>query len=52
MKIVVFGAERRVGALVDGQIIDLNKCSSSIPSNLLAFISGGKPMLEIGRAHV
>ena len=35
--------------LVDDQIIDLNKCSSSIPSNLLAFISGGKPMLAAAK---
>jgi 2-keto-4-pentenoate hydratase/2-oxohepta-3-ene-1,7-dioic acid hydratase in catechol pathway len=42
MKIVVFGPDKRVGALVDNQIIDLNKCSSAIPSNLADFIAGGK----------
>ena len=50
MKIVVFGPDKRVGALVDNKIVDLNKADSSLPSDLLAFIEAGKP--EIGRAHV
>ena len=38
MKIVVFGPDKRVGALVDNKIVDLNKADSSLPSDLLAFI--------------
>jgi len=52
MKIVVFGPDKRVGALVDGQIIDLNKCSSSIPSNLGAFIAAGKPAIAAAQKAI
>jgi 2-keto-4-pentenoate hydratase/2-oxohepta-3-ene-1,7-dioic acid hydratase in catechol pathway len=46
MKIVVFGAERRVGALVDDTVVDLNRASSQLPARLLTFIEAGAPALE------
>jgi 2-keto-4-pentenoate hydratase/2-oxohepta-3-ene-1,7-dioic acid hydratase in catechol pathway len=45
MKIVVFGPDRRVGALVDNKIVDLNKADSSLPAKLADFIAAGKPAL-------
>lgn len=45
MKIVVFGQERRVGALVDNRIIDLNRASAELPARLLNFIEAGAPAL-------
>jgi 2-keto-4-pentenoate hydratase/2-oxohepta-3-ene-1,7-dioic acid hydratase in catechol pathway len=45
MKIVVFGPERRVGALVDDRVIDLNRASAKLPSRLLEFIEAGAPAL-------
>ena len=46
MKIVVYGAERRVGALVNDRIIDLNGASAQLPARLLNFIEAGAPALE------
>ena len=45
MKIVVFGPERRVGALVDDRVIDLNRASAQLPSRLLSFVEAGAPAL-------
>jgi len=45
MKIVVFGPERRVGALVEDRVIDLNRGSSQLPARLLDFIEAGAPVL-------
>jgi 2-keto-4-pentenoate hydratase/2-oxohepta-3-ene-1,7-dioic acid hydratase in catechol pathway len=45
MKIVVFGPERRAGALVDDRVIDLNRASAQLPSRLLSFIEAGAPAL-------
>ena len=46
MKIVVFGPDRRVGALVGEKVIDLNRASAQIPARLLNFIEAGKPALD------
>ena len=46
MKIVVYGAERRVGALVNDRVIDLNRASVQLPFRLLNFIEAGAPALE------
>ena len=47
MKIVVFGADRRVGALQDGQVIDLNAADELLPSDLRRFIAAGPAALEL-----
>ena len=52
MKIVVFGPERRVGALVDGKVVDLNRADSSLPADLAAFIAAGKPALEAAQRAI
>jgi acylpyruvate hydrolase len=50
VRIVVFGPERRVGALVNDQVIDLERASSlkgtPVPSQLQAFIEGGERVLD------
>jgi 2,4-didehydro-3-deoxy-L-rhamnonate hydrolase len=46
MKIVVFGPDKRVGALVGDRIIDLNRASAQLPARLLNFIEAGKPALD------
>ncbi|HYA30540.1 MAG TPA: fumarylacetoacetate hydrolase family protein [Acidobacteriota bacterium] len=49
MKIVVFGPERRVGALLDDRVIDLNRAASQLPARLLNFIEAGIPALEAAK---
>ncbi len=46
MKFVVFGPERRVGALLGDSIVDLNRADPQLPSDLAAFIAGGPANLE------
>jgi 2-keto-4-pentenoate hydratase/2-oxohepta-3-ene-1,7-dioic acid hydratase in catechol pathway len=46
MKIVVFGPERRVGALVGEQVIDLNRADPQLPARLLDFIEAGPTALD------
>jgi 2-keto-4-pentenoate hydratase/2-oxohepta-3-ene-1,7-dioic acid hydratase in catechol pathway len=46
MRIIVFGPERRVGALVGDNVLDLNAADSEVPSSLLAFIEGGDALLQ------
>ncbi|MBM4299197.1 MAG: hypothetical protein FJ143_15785, partial [Deltaproteobacteria bacterium] len=46
MKIVVFGPDKRVGALVGDTVIDLNRASAQIPARLLNFIEAGKAALD------
>ena len=46
MKFVVFGPERRVGALIGDSVVDLNRASPRLPARLLDFIEAGKPALE------
>ena len=45
MKIVVFGPQRRVGALLDDRVNDLNRGSSQVPARLFNFIEAGAPAL-------
>ena len=49
MKIVVFGAERRVGALLGDRVIDLNRASAQLPARLLNFIEAGAAALGEAR---
>jgi 2-keto-4-pentenoate hydratase/2-oxohepta-3-ene-1,7-dioic acid hydratase in catechol pathway len=49
MKIVVFGPERRVGALVGEVVIDLNRAAAELPARLLTFIEAGAPALDEAR---
>ena len=46
MKIVVFGQERRVGALAGDNVIDLNAIDPSLPSDLEQFIIAGDVALR------
>lgn len=46
MRIVVFGPDQRVGALVGESVIDLNHASVRLPARLLNFIEAGKPALD------
>jgi 2-keto-4-pentenoate hydratase/2-oxohepta-3-ene-1,7-dioic acid hydratase in catechol pathway len=49
MKIVVFGPEKRVGALAGERVIDLNRANAGLPSRLLNFIEAGTPALDTAR---
>jgi 2-keto-4-pentenoate hydratase/2-oxohepta-3-ene-1,7-dioic acid hydratase in catechol pathway len=46
MKIVVLGTDRRVGALVRENVIDLNLADSQLPASLEAFIQAGAGALD------
>jgi 2-keto-4-pentenoate hydratase/2-oxohepta-3-ene-1,7-dioic acid hydratase in catechol pathway len=46
MKIVVFGSARRVGLLVDDQIVDLATADPTLPAHLAGFISGDRRTLD------
>jgi 2-keto-4-pentenoate hydratase/2-oxohepta-3-ene-1,7-dioic acid hydratase in catechol pathway len=46
MKIVVFGEQARVGALVGNRILDLQLANSSLPSTLREFIEAGQRALD------
>ena len=46
MKIVVFGAERRVGALLSDRVIELNRASARLSARLLDLIEAGPGALE------
>ncbi|HVO95015.1 MAG TPA: fumarylacetoacetate hydrolase family protein, partial [Terriglobales bacterium] len=52
MKIVVFGPQRRIGALVDDRVIDLHRASAQLPARLLSFIEAGAPALAEARRLV
>jgi len=52
VKIVVFGPERRVGALAGEQVIDLNRADSQLPASLEAFIQGGREVLDRAQRFV
>ena len=47
MKIVVFGPERRVGALLDDRVVDLNLADARVPVTLDALIAGGSSALAL-----
>lgn len=49
MKIVVFGPDRRVGALREDKVIDLNRADSSLPARLDVFIEAGQAALDRAR---
>lgn len=51
MKIVVYGPERRVGALVGNDVIDLN-AAAGVPSDLEQFILQGDQALEAAQRAV
>ena len=46
MKIVVFGDQRRIGALDGDRVVDLNRANAQIPATLEAFIAAGPRALE------
>jgi 2-keto-4-pentenoate hydratase/2-oxohepta-3-ene-1,7-dioic acid hydratase in catechol pathway len=46
VKIVVFGDQHRVGALVGDQIVDLHRANPAIPETLRSLIEGGQRSLE------
>ena len=52
MRIVVFGPEKRVGALVGNRVIDLNRANTRIPARLLNLIEAGTPALDDARHAV
>ncbi len=52
MKIVVFGDEKRVGALLDDMIVDLNKANAALPSGLEAFISAGAQAIAAAQGAI
>jgi 2-keto-4-pentenoate hydratase/2-oxohepta-3-ene-1,7-dioic acid hydratase in catechol pathway len=52
MKIVVFGAERRVGALDGDRVVDLNAADPRLPAVLLEFIEAGDAALERAKAAI
>jgi len=52
VRIVVFGPEQRVGALVGENVIDLNRTSSALPAQLEAFIAAGASALDGARRIV
>jgi 2-keto-4-pentenoate hydratase/2-oxohepta-3-ene-1,7-dioic acid hydratase in catechol pathway len=46
MKIVVFGPQRRVGALAEDRVTDINRADASLPARLDEFIEAGGAALE------
>jgi 2-keto-4-pentenoate hydratase/2-oxohepta-3-ene-1,7-dioic acid hydratase in catechol pathway len=52
MKIVIFGPEKRVGAIVGDRVIDLNRANAQLPARLLSFIEAGAPALDLARRVV
>ena len=52
MKIVVFGPDRRVGALLANRVIDLNRASPRVPADLLGFIEAGAEALDETRSLI
>jgi 2-keto-4-pentenoate hydratase/2-oxohepta-3-ene-1,7-dioic acid hydratase in catechol pathway len=52
MKIVVFGPEKRVGALAGDRIVDLNRANPELPSRLEAFIAAGMGAIEAAQRAI
>jgi 2-keto-4-pentenoate hydratase/2-oxohepta-3-ene-1,7-dioic acid hydratase in catechol pathway len=52
VKIVVFGDDRRVGALVSDRVVDLQRTDPNIPARLDEFIAAGKPALEAAQRAI
>jgi hypothetical protein len=51
MKIVVFGQDRRVGALVGSDVIDLN-AAAGLPSDLEEFILQGDSAIDAAQRAI
>src|SRR5436309_639041 len=49
MKIVVFGPERRVGAVLGDRVVDLNHADPALPASLERFIGAGEAALDRAR---
>jgi 2-keto-4-pentenoate hydratase/2-oxohepta-3-ene-1,7-dioic acid hydratase in catechol pathway len=52
MNIVIFGEQRRVGAISGDRIVDLNATDPSLPPTLLAFIEAGDEALQRAAAAI
>jgi 2-keto-4-pentenoate hydratase/2-oxohepta-3-ene-1,7-dioic acid hydratase in catechol pathway len=52
MRIVVFGPQRRVGALRDDRVVDLSAADPSLPATLEEFIQAGPRALDAARKAV
>jgi 2-keto-4-pentenoate hydratase/2-oxohepta-3-ene-1,7-dioic acid hydratase in catechol pathway len=52
LKIVVFGADERVGAIDGEEIVDLNATDASIPRDLAAFIAAGPAALDAAKRAI
>src|ERR671915_186736 len=54
MRLVTFRAagERRAGALLDGDVVDLNRADPELPNDVLALLQGGEAALERARRAV
>lgn len=52
MRFVVYGSERRVGALIGDHVLDLNHAHPEIPPTLLGLIEGGDSMLDRARRAI
>lgn len=46
MRIVVYGEQARVGALVGDRVLDLQRANSALPASLRAFIEAGQRALD------
>ena len=51
LKVVVFGPQRRVGALVADGVVDLQLADGRLPADLLGLIEAGKAGLDITAAR-
>jgi 2-keto-4-pentenoate hydratase/2-oxohepta-3-ene-1,7-dioic acid hydratase in catechol pathway len=52
MKVVVFGADRRVGILSGEKVIDLNRADPALPADLESFIARGRAGIDAARRAV
>ncbi|MBV9577454.1 MAG: fumarylacetoacetate hydrolase family protein [Chloroflexi bacterium] len=52
MKIVVFGDQARVGALVGDRVLDLARSDPALPAGLRQFIEGGQQALEAAQKAI
>ena len=54
MRLVTFrrSGEQRVGALLDGKVVDLNRADPELPTGIVALLEGGEAALERARRAV
>jgi 2-keto-4-pentenoate hydratase/2-oxohepta-3-ene-1,7-dioic acid hydratase in catechol pathway len=52
MRIVVFGPDKRVGAMVGERVIDLHAAQPAVPSRLDEFIEAGRPALDAAQEAI